>query len=118
MMLRDNLKTVINERLKVIKSDIHSINSFNYEKRLNSESLIISNQMSDFYQEKIYELIDELKEYIHEHQLDLKDYLLTLLYLKLMNTLKDKLMYYIGIINNNYDENTTMLKSINQKTLK
>lgn len=117
-MLKGDLNKIVNARLTLIKADIQSINSFNYEKKLTNESLIIANQISDFYQEKIYELIDAVKDNVKEHSLDLKDYLLTAVYLKLMNTLKDKLMYSVKLINNNYDENTTILQSINEKTLK
>ena len=100
-MLKGDLNKIVNERLTLIKADIQSINSFNYEKKLTNESLIITNQISDFYQEKIYELIDAVKDNVKEHRLDLKDYLLTAVYLKLMNTLKDKLMYSVKLIKNN-----------------
>lgn len=117
-MFKDSLNKTIQERLKIIKSSIPNLETSNYEKKLNSESLIIVNQISDYYQENIYMLIDEIQENITEHRLDFKDYLLNALYLKLMNTLKDKLMYSVKLINNNYDENTTILQIINEKTLK
>ena len=117
-MFKKTVNTIISERLQVIKTSIQTINAFNYEKKLNSESLVIVNKVSEFYQENVYMLIDEVKDSIKEHQLDFKDYLLNAIYLKLMNTLKDKLMYSIKLINNNYDENTTMIQSINAKTLK
>ena len=116
-MLKDDLNKIIKERLDVIKSNIQKIDSLNYEKKLSSESLIIVNKFSDFYQNNVYMLISELEENIKEHRLDFKDYLLNGLYLKLINTLKDKLMYSIKLIGNNYDENTLMLQTINEKTL-
>ena len=117
-LIKDKLNVIVKDRLTVIKSNIANIDTFNYEKKLNNESLIIANGISEYYNENIYMLIDEIKEITSKHQLDVKDYLLNSVYLKLMNTLKDKLMYSIKLINNNYDENTTMLQSINQKTLK
>ena len=117
-LFKDKLNSMIKDRLTVIKSNIQNIDTFNYEKMLNNESLIIVNQISDYYQENVYMLIDEIIPEAKLRKLDIKDYLLNTVYLKIINTLKDKLMYSIKLINNNYDENTTMLKVINQKTLK
>lgn len=114
-MFKDQLEEILNKRKEAIENDMQNINSSNYEKRLINESLIIANQVSDFYNEKIYELIDALKDNIKEHQLDLEDYLLSGLYVRLMNTLRDKSIYYFKLICNNYDENTAKYQSMNEK---
>ena len=117
-MIKGKINTIIKERLENIKNNIQNIDHINYEKKLNDEALLIANQLSDYYQENIYMLIDEISKDITTYRLDFKDYLLNTLYRKLINTLRDKLMYSIKLINNNYDENTMMLETINQKTLK
>ena len=117
-MYKAKVNTFVPERLQVIKENINNIDSVNYEKNLNDESTTIVNKISEFYQENIYMLIDEIEENITEHRLDLKDYLLNTVYLKLINMLKDKLIYSIKLIGNNYDENTAVLQVINEKTLK
>ena len=117
-LFKEKVSQIFKNRLGVIKSNIQNIDAFNYEKKLNNESLIIVNQVSDYYQENILMLIDEIKENFIVHQLEVREYLQKAVYIKLMNTLKDKLIYSIKLINNNYDENTTMLQSINEKTLK
>lgn len=117
-MIKGKINDIIKERLENIKNNIQNIDHINYEKKLNDEALLIANQLSDYYQENIYMLIDEISKDITTYRLDFKDYLLNTLYRKLINTLIDKLMYSIKLINNNYDENTMMLETINQKTLK
>ena len=117
-MVKAKLNTITKERLENIKNNIQNIDHINYEKKLNDEALLIANQLSDYYQENIYMLIDEISKDITTYRLDFKDYLLNTLYRKLINTLRDKLMYSIKLINNNYDENTMMLETINQKTIK
>ena len=115
---RGKLNSIIQERLENIKVDIQNINTFNYEKKLNEEALLIINEMSDNYQENVYMLIDELMNDITDYRLDFKDYLLNAVYRKLINILRDKLMFSIKLINNNYDENTMIIETINEKTLK
>ena len=117
-ILKEKLSITIEEKLAKIKNEMNNINNFNYEKRLNNEALSIINQISNIYQENIYMLIDELINDITNYRLDFSDYLLNTVYRKLLNTLRDKLMFSIKLINNNYDENTMILETINEKTLK
>ncbi len=118
-LLNDKLNKEINERFNIIKKNIKKIDSLSYETKLEEESLIISNSLSDYYQDNINMLIEEIINIIiQEKRNDLQEYLQTIIHRKLINTLKDKLAYTIKLINNNYDVNTMMLQSINEKTLK
>lgn len=117
-MIKVKLNNIVKERLDSIKNDISNIDHINYEKRLDEEALYIANQISDYYQENVYMLIDEVSKDMTTYRLDFKDYVLNTLNRRLINTLRDKLVYSIKLINNNYDENTQMLETINEKTLK
>lgn len=115
---KNKVNTLIPERLQEIKKDIQNIDSLNYEMKLNNESSAIIKQISDYYQENIYMLIEEIKDSVNNHQLVFQEYLIKNVHDKLINMLKDKLIYSIKLINNNYDENTAVLQIINEKTLK
>ena len=116
-MYKNELHRIIKERMIHLKEDIQNIENLSYIKKLNEESRIISNQISEYYHENIYMLIDEIMKDISNKKLEFKDYLLNSVYLKLINTLRDKLIFSMRVINNNYDESTTKIQDINTKTL-
>ena len=117
-MYKENVKNEIDTRTKLIRDYIKENDISNYNKKLNSEALLIVNQITDYYHENINMLIDELSQYIKNNELYFKDYLLNTVRHKLINTLSVQLMYSVKLINNNSDENTMMLQTINEKTLK
>ena len=117
-MFKNEVNTIFSQRLDIIKTNIQSIDESNYENKLNEELLTIVQQISNFYQENINMLIDEIEDGITEYQTEFKDYLLNNVHAKLINILKDKLMISAILINNKYDENVAIFQRINEKTLK
>ncbi len=113
------LGEIINNNIETIKNKIGSISDDEYTSLLNNLSLSISNQMFDYYVENINMLSSELNQDVDEEIKNrINDYLYDLTTVKMMNMLRDKIMFAIKVINNNSEENKEVIESINEKVFK
>ena len=82
-------------------------------------AILVTNHMSDYYLNNINLLVDEIASTKDVNKKNrISEYLINNLYRKVMDTLKDQLMYSIRVIDNNYEENNNIIQSISEKTLK
>ena len=118
-IMNKKLKELITKKTTKIKENINNINDEEYNKQLRYMSIVIVNQMLEFYGDNIDMLVVELTNDVDDITKDrISNYLFEIIYGKMMNMLKDKFMYSIKVISNNYEENNQVIEDINNKTLK
>ena len=112
------LDEIIKSTIEPIKSKIDGMTDEEYNKELNHTSVVIINQMKDHYIENVNMLSSELNQNVDEETKSKIDkYLLEILTVKMINILKDKLMYAIRVVNNNFEENYHIIDTINENTV-
>ncbi len=117
-MVNKKLKEIITSVLEPLKAKLSNIDDKEYVKELNDKSLLITNQISDYYFESINMLLSELNQDVAEDtKTKINEYVLDTITVKMMNMFKDKFMFSIKVINNNYEENKEVIESINEKTI-
>ena len=115
-VLENKLKETTTNKFNSIRDNIPNLTDLECNKKLNYIVGVISNEISDFYLENAEILIKELiqkEEYVKVSS----DYLIKVVYGKVINTLKDRLMYSIKVIDNNNEENKEKIETINEKTI-
>ena len=119
LIVSKKLKEIINNQIEPIKDKLDGLTDEEYIKKLNDISTGIIDDMSNYFKENANMLSDELNQDIDD---DIKNsinkYILDILTIKMINMLRDKLMYSIKVINNNYEANKEIIENINEKTLK
>lgn len=114
-ILENKLKDTCLNKFNSIKNDVSKLSDNECNKKLNYIASIISNQISDYYLDNAHDLIKELNN--DDDNKNISDYILKTIYNRVINTLKDRLMYGIKVIDNNYEENNLKLENINEKTI-
>ena len=118
LIVMNKLKEIITKDVKVLKSHLPKITDEEYTNELSQIRVGIIKQMADYYVESIDMLSNELTQDAND---DIKNrisnYLLEMITVKMLNMLKDKVMFFIKVINNNYEENYQVMENINEKTL-
>ena len=114
-ILENKLKDTCLNKFNSIKNDVSKLSDNECNKKLNYIASIISNQISDYYLDNAHDLINELNN--DDDNKNISDYILKIVYNRVINTLKDRLMYGIKVIDNNYEENNLKLENINEKTI-
>ena len=114
-ILENKLKDTCLNKFNSIKNDVSKLSDNECNKKLNYIASIISNQISDYYLDNAHDLINELNN--DDDNKNISDYILKTIYNRVINTLKDRLMYGIKVIDNNYEENNLKLENINEKTI-
>jgi len=118
-IISSKLKDVIANNIEPLKSKLKTISDDEYRKELNNISTAIVNQMLDYYAENVNMLCNELNQDVDENtKSKINNYLFEVMTIKMINTLKDKFMYSIKVIGNNYEENYQVMENINEKVLK
>ena len=113
------LKEIIASVIIPLKEKLDTINDENYSDVLNHTYLVITNKMYDYYTESINMLSNELNQDVNEEiKNKINSYVFDVITVKMMNTLRDKFMYGIKVINNNNEENKEVMETINEKTIK
>ena len=119
LIVSKKLKEIINNQIEPIKDKLDGLTDEEYIKKLNDISTGIIDNMSSYFKENANMLSDELNQDIDD---DIKNsinkYILDILTIKMINMLRDKIMYSIKVINNNYEANKEIIENINEKTLK
>ena len=114
----DELKKIIGDKNKEIKEKISLLDEHEYSKELDHMSLVIGNSIADYYSSSIQMLIEEFtKDVDEEVSKKINNYLNTMAFNKLINTLREQYTYAIKIIGNNNEENNQIMTNINEKTL-
>jgi len=117
-IVMNKLKEIINNNTSVLKRKLSSFSDEEYTNELNHISLEIINQMSDYYINNVGMLGNELNQDASDDiKTRISDYLIEMITVKMLNMLKDKVMFSIKVINNNYEENYQVIENINEKTL-
>ncbi len=117
-IVMNKLKEIINNNTSVLKRKLSSFSDEEYTNELNHISLEIINQMSDYYINNVGMLSNELNQDASDDiKTRISDYLIEMITVKMINMLKDKVMFSIKVINNNYEENYQVIENINEKTL-
>ena len=114
-LIENKTKEITINNFNTIKNKISNLTDLECSKELSRISNIITNEISDYYLENANDLVNELTK--EDNNKNISDYILKILYSKVINTLKDRLMYSIKVIDNNYEENNQKLESINEKTI-
>ena len=114
-MINQKLKENTVSKFNIFKEKMVSINNNDYNKVLNQLSHMIINEISDFYLENGIVLVNELGK--DDNRIELNNYIMKIIYGKLINKLKDQFMYSVRLIDNNYEENEQIINSINQKII-
>ena len=118
-MFQDELEKCLGDNINEIKDKISTIDETEYNKELSEMAILVTNHMSDYYLNNINLLVDEIASTKDVNKKNrISEYLINNLYRKVMDTLKDQLMYSIRVIDNNYEENNNIIQSISEKTLK
>ena len=118
-LLSKKLQELITKKTDKIKEKLSTIDDKEYDKELKYMSIVVINQMLEYYGETIDMLVEELTRDESDVNKDkISNYLFEIIYGKMMNMLKDKFIYSIKVINNNYEENNQVMEDINKKTLK
>ena len=135
-MTLDQLKTIIDEELKIIENKMNNETKEQYFNDLNKMAYNVKNHMWDFLngyddeededdkssdekKENIIDiLVDELCENTDvETKKKVNKYLNDVITFKMINVLRDNLMVSIEIIHNNYKENQKLIDEINERTI-
>lgn len=115
----DKLKELINSNIFPIKAKLSIINDEEYKELLTNASDIIINQMLVYYKENASMLCEELVQSVDDYiKMQIYNHISDVMTYKMINMLKDKFMYSIRVINNNYEENKEVIENINEKTIK
>ena len=118
-MIQEELKKTLSKNVERIKSNMANLNEDDYNRLLSDMTIKVANHISDFYLDNVKLLADELSNNVDVlAQKRVNDYLTNSIFIKIMNTLKDQLMYSIKVIDNNYEENYQIIQSISEKTIK
>lgn len=115
----DELENYLTENINILKEKLESLSDEDYKKALGYLSITITNHMSEYSTEKIDMLCNELNQNVNNEVKErINKYLFDVVTIKMINNLKDKVMYAIAVINNNDRENNEVMKRINEKTIK
>ena len=118
-ILTKKLKELVLKEVDIIKEKMNNMNDDDYNKELQYMSIVTINQMLEFYSENIDMLIEELTTDVDDTTKDrISNYLFEIIYGKMMNMLRDKFLYSIKVVGNNYEENYQVMEEINKKALK
>lgn len=113
------LNEIIKKNADALKEKLDTLDDENYNKELNYMSLVITNDMLEYYGESAKMLINELIDNLDEVTSDrISNYVIEVLTVKMINILKDNMMFSMKVITNNTEENNQMIESINEKTIK
>ena len=118
-LLSDKLKELITNKIDKLKIKIDNLTDDEYNKELRYMSIIVNNQLLEFYSQNIDVLVNELASDVDDITKDkINNYLFEIIYGKMMNVLRDKFIVYITIIGNKFKENKLKIEEINEKTIK
>ena len=116
--LIDELKKQLTEKKEVIKGQIDNLTDEEVNNKLRDMSMIVYNHLLEYLKIKIEELIDVVaSNETEEVKETIRSYLNNYIYGKIMNTLKENMMIYIHVVDNNTEENNIIFQRINEKTL-
>lgn len=115
-LLEKKIKETTLNNFNSIKDKISTLSDSDCNKELNYITSIISNELSDYYLENANNLVEELNKNIDNSKVT-SEYILEIIYHRVINTLKDRLMYSIKVIDNNNEENNQFIENINEKTI-
>lgn len=113
------LNEIIKENANVLKDKLATLDDDSYNKELDYMSLVITNNMLDYYGESAKMLINEVIDNLDDVTCDrVSNYILEVLTVKMINKLKENMMFSMKVITNNSEENNQKIESINEKTIK
>ena len=115
-LLEKKIKETTLNNFNSIKDKISTLSDSDCNKELNYITSIISNELSDYYLENANNLVEELNKNLDNSKVT-SEYILEIIYHRVINTLKDRLMYSIKVIDNNNEENNQFIENINEKTI-
>lgn len=114
-LIENKIKEITVNNFNTIKNKISKLTDIECNKELSHVSQKITNEISDYYLTNANDLVNELNK--EDNNKNVSEYILNIIYFKVINTLKDRLMYSIKVIDNNYEENNQKIESINEKTI-
>ena len=113
------LKVIFKETIDPIKEKLIVLDDNEYNKELSHIYAIIINKMLDYCVDSIDMLNNELTT---DASLEIKNrirkYLSEMITIRMMNVFREKLTFYIRLINNNNKENQEVIEGINERTIK
>ena len=93
-LLSKKLQELITKKTDKIKEKLSTIDDKEYDKELKYMSIVVINQMLEYYGETIDMLVEELTRDESDVNKDkISNYLFEIIYGKMMNMLKDKFIY-------------------------
>jgi hypothetical protein len=118
MMASKQIKEIVDREKEPLKNKISEMSDDEYNKELGRLSLLILNKTKDYFFENASMLISELDQNVDDDTKSKIDkYVLEMLTVKVINIIKDKLMFYLKVISNNNEENKEMIDNINNNTV-
>ena len=115
-LIENKLQETMLDRFGSIKDKIPKLSDDDCNVELNRISSVIVNEISDFYLENASYLVNELCKN-DEYSKNVSDYITKIVYNRVINMLKDRMMYSIKVIDNNNEENNQIIENINEKTI-
>ncbi len=112
-ILETKIKETTINQFGSIKNNMSLLSDEECNKELRHVSNVIANEISDCYLENAVDLVKELNN--NDADKNVNDYILKVVYNRLMNTFKNCLVYSVKVIDNNYEENTQIMQIINEK---
>lgn len=114
----EELKKILKVNLDALKAKLSTLSDEDYYKALNYLSTVVTNQMLDYYIEKLDGISNDLNQDLTlDNKNRINKFIFDTLTIKLINILKDKFMYAIGVIKNNGRENQEIMNTIKEKTI-
>ena len=115
-IIQSKIKETTSSKFNNIKNKIDTLSDDDFIKELNRVSIVIVNDISEYYLENATDLINEINKREGNDKY-INDYLKKVIFTKVINTLKDRLMYSIKVIDNNNEENNKIIEDISEKTV-
>ena len=118
-MVSNKLKEIISTNIEPVKSKLSIITDEEYSELLSTVSNNMIKEINDYCFNNIYMLNSEINQDVSEDvKYCIDNYLNEIINVKMINMLKDKFMFAIKVISNNYVENKEVIENINEKTIK
>ena len=116
-LLQSKIMETTSNKFNNIKDKIDILSDDDSIKELNSISTVIVNNISEYYLENATDLVNEINKQGGNEKY-VNDYINKIIFTKVINTLKDRLMYSIKVVDNNNEENNQIVQNISEKTIK
>ena len=113
------IEEIVTSDINPIKDKLKNLSDDEYNKELTNVSVAIINKIKDYFIENLDMLKNELNQDVSEDVKNkINDYLYRVINIKVINMIREKLMYAVIVVNNNNEENNQIMENLNEKIIK